>query len=192
MLEAEIKELTAAVKENTELLRQMNAGREEALKALTEGGAATTTAPTRRRSAAAKAAEAAADPAVSAADAKKDDAAAAAASWNPDISVDGMRTLMQDYLSIDDADAKTARTAQLRSVLDHFGVDAVNPIPSKPDKKSLEGDDVRRQAAFFLTRIVNGLPVDFKADWNFDSDPLAQGDLEPAAEPAAAEEDLLG
>ena len=180
MLEQELKELTAAVKESIEVMREMNAGRESALAAIRED-AKTGAKPAATRSARAK----------------KDETAAAAASdaavsWNPDLSANGTRTLVGDYLAIEDAAAKEARKADVKAVLAHFGADAFNPIEAKPDAKPIEGDDNRRQAVFFITRFANGLTVDFKADYDFDADPLAQGELEPAAaEEAADEDDIL-
>lgn len=188
MLEQELKENTAALRENTEALKQMNAGRDEALKALQEQAKGEGSS-ARKPRAAAKKEEPAAEPAEIAAG-----AAGEPSWWNPDISVVGMRGLVGDYIGQDaDADAKTARTANVKAVLAHFGVDAVNPLDNKPTAKAIKGDDNRRQAAFFITRFANGVPVDFSADYDFNADPLAQGDLEPVAEQAAAEEeDFLG
>lgn len=182
MLENEIKELTAALKENSELLRQANAGREEALKSLQEQAkeGATTGTARRTRAAAKKDEPAAAEPAAAKADAP---------SWNPDISVEGTRALVAGYVGQDDnAEAKKARTENVKALFAHFGVDAFNPVATKPDAKSIEGDDNRRQAVFYITRFAEGLPVDFSAEYDFGADPLTQA-VEPAAEEAAAEEE---
>lgn len=189
MLEAEIKELTAAMRENTEMLKTMNAGREEALAALiakegTATGAAATTTRRGRKPAAEAAATTSTEP---------ESKGVAAATWNPDTSVDGMRAIVGPYLDQKDADVKAANAANVRAVLEHLGADCLNPIPAKPDAKALEGEDERRQAAFFITRFREGLTVDFSAEYDFTSDPCSQGDPEPAAEPAAAaDDDLLG
>ena len=182
MLEQEIKELTAAVQENTEQLKQMNAGREESLKALLES--AKDDGKPARTTRAKKTETAAAEPAAS---------TASAPSWNPDLSVNATRSLVGDYLAQDDnPEAKKARTDSVKAVFAHFGADVFNPIESRPDAKAIEGDDNRRQAVFFITRFANGLTVDFKADYDFNADPLTQGELEPAAaEEAADEDDIL-
>lgn len=187
MLEQEIKELTAAVKELTEVTKVMNAGREEALKALQEQAKNEGAPAASRRSRASKKDEAQADTAPAAETAAP---ASDAPSWNPDLSKDGTRKLVGDYLNVEDAEAKKARTANVKAVLAHFGADAMNPIADRPEIKSVEGDDERRQAVFYITRFANGLTVDFSADYDFNSDPLTQGDMEPAAEPAA-DDDIL-
>lgn len=167
-IEALLAEHTAALNANTEQLKLMNAGRQEAISALTTSAGAA--APKAR--------------------AKKGETAAPAPAEvkpaGPDVSDDAMRAFVGGWLkSSDDKDEQAARGAQLKSVLEHFSASAL------VGDNGIKSEDERRQALFFITRFKEGLKVDFSADYDFDADPLSQGDVEPAGD-AAAEDDLLG
>lgn len=169
-IEALLAEHTAALIANTEQLKLMNAGREEAIAALSSNPA-----PASKTTRAKKGETASATPAAAAAPEK---------TKRPDVSDDEMRAFVGSWLkSTADKDEQAARGAQLKSVLEHFGVSAL------VGDAGIKGEDERRQALFFITRFKEGLKVDFSADYDFDADPLTQGDVEPDA---ADEDDLLG
>lgn len=169
-IEALLAENTAALNANTEQLKLLNAGREDALAALTAKSDAPK-ATGRGRKAATP------EPVDTPAETKKP---------TVDVSDDAMRAFVSGWLkSTEDAGEIAARGEQLKSILAHFGVTAL------VGDKGITGEDERRQALFFVTRFKEGLTVDFKADYDFDADPLSQGDVEPAAA-EAEEEDLLG
>ena len=171
-IEALLAENTAALNANTEQLKLMNAGREEAISALTSQAAAGAAPKTTR----AKKGETATAP-----------AAEVKTPAGPDVSDDAMRGFVGGWLkSTEDKDEQAARGLQLKSVLEHFSASAL------AGDNGIKSEDERRQALFFITRFKEGLTVDFGADYDFDADPLTQGDLEPAADDTADDDDLLG
>lgn len=167
-LEALLAENTAALNANTEQVKLMNAGRAEAISALTSQPATAPKATRARKTAETPAEVKPAGPATS----------------GPNISDDAMRAFVGGWLkSTEDKDEQAARGVQLKSVLEHFSASAL------VGDSGIQGEDERRQALFFITRFKEGLKVDFAADYDFDADPLAQGD---AAAGEVAEDDLLG
>ncbi len=182
-LEAQIAELTAAVKENTIVLKELCAGREEALAQLkaTAGGDKPAT-----RSRGKKAEEPAggADEGHgtngSAGGAQSAEVASAPTKRTVDTSDDGMRKLVSDWIASKGNDP--VMTA-LSEILKHFG------SPTIVGPKSTLTPEQRYQVTFYMARYEAGLPVDFAEAYEFDGDPLTQGAM---AEEAPGADDLLG
>lgn len=186
-IEALLAENTAALIANTEQLKLLNAGREDALAALTAKTDAPKGTGRGRKAAEPAATEQVATATASASTAETQSTMASTttlAKSTVDVSDDAMRAFVSGWLkSTEDASEVAARGDQLKSILAHFGVSAL------VGEKGITGEDERRQALFFVTRFKEGLTVDFSADYDFDADPLTQGNTEPAP---AAEDDLLG
>lgn len=90
---------------------------------------------------------------------------------------------------VTDADVKAAATAWMNgkskeqraeaaefifAMLDEFGID--NRMLTGPESKL--SAEQRKQALFYIQRKAAGLPVDFKADYDFDGDPTQGADEE--------------
>ncbi len=174
-IEALLKEHTEAIRENTEQLRLMNAGRDAALEKLTSNDASTATATRKPR--AKKEETAAAEPAKTEPAKDEPAAASAAANWNPDVSDDGLRKLAQTLVAKvkPDGSNKAEISGLLASINQELGTAKLVGPDSTLD------DDGKRKAAFFLTRFINDMPVDFNADYNFGEDPTRQA-VEPEAD----------
>lgn len=176
-LEAAIGSLGELLTINNDLLKQLIDGRTEALASLR--GADAGDKPARRTRApkadATPAAEPEAAPAPAAPKAKK---------FNPKIDDENVRTYLGDWMgSTDDKEERTKRGTFVKSVMDHFGSSTFVGETGIPAEN-------RKEALFYIERFRNGLTADFSADYDFDVDPLSQGDLEPVPEePAATDED---
>lgn len=177
---AQLGEVLAALQGNTTTMTTLIEGRQEALEALTAKDAPAAK-PARRTSK--KKDDAETDTAEDETETKQPETVAAA--FKPDISEDGLRALAVGYLTGGDDKGKADRVSNVQAMLQHFGAESINPVEGK---KSLDGDDVRTQAAFFLTRYAAGEKVDFKADYDFGADPLGQS----GATAAAADDDMVG
>ncbi|PAL23594.1 hypothetical protein [Sphingopyxis sp. GW247-27LB] len=181
-IEALLKAHTEALEANTEQLKILNAGRAEAIEKLTANDAGATATRKPRASKKAEEATAAAEPA----SAPKDDTAPASSKtgkWNPDISDDGLRALAGKLVAkvAPDQSNKAEIAGALTSINQELGT------PKLVGADSTLDDDGKRKAAFFLTRFVNDMSVDFNADYDFGEDPLRQA-VEPAAEEAAGDD----
>ena len=165
---AQLGEVLAALQANTAMLATLNEGRAVALEQLTAKDAEPAK-PAKRKAA------------------PKKEEPAPEAGWNPDLSPDGLRAAFVPYLTgpeTKDADVKAERVSNVGAILSELGVQSINPADGKTH---LEEDIDKRKAVFFVARFNAGLPVDFKADYDFDADPLTQ-----ATEPAASDDDLVG
>ena len=176
---AQMGELIAVLGKNTDTMGVMIDGRQEALEALTSKDAEPKK-PAKKAAAKKPKEEPAAEEAKEEAKPKAEEKPAA---WNPDISADGIRQHFVPYLTGADGEEKQKRVEHLSAILKELGAESINPAAGKTH---LESDDDRRKAVFYITRYANGLPVDFKADYDFDADPLTQ-----ATEPAASDDDDL-
>lgn len=176
-------ELIAVLTKNTDTMGVMIDGRQEALEALTSKDAEPKKPAKKAAAKKAKEEPAAEEPA---AEEPKEEpkTKAKADAWDPDLSAEGIRNHFVPYISGATGDEKQKRVDQLAGILAELGADTINPTEGKTH---LESDDDRRKAVFYITRYANGLPVDFKADYDFNADPLTQ-----ATEPAASDDDLVG
>lgn len=183
-IEKLIADLTTALRENTAATTQLNEGRNDALQQLKAAATSDADKPARkRRTSAEVAADAAAEQAPqadTAADAQsaKDEGAQAR---QGDFSGDALKSIAATYLGkFTDPAVRTPEAQKIKAMLDYFGT------PALSGEKSTLDDDQRYQAHWFLTRIVNGLAVNYSADNDFDSDPL--GD----AKGGDSDDDMLG
>lgn len=182
-IEALIKGLTEALVENTEQLKMVNAGREAAIEKLTTNDAGGAPARKPRASAKKDEAPAAAEPAAAEPAAEPAADAGPKYNWNPDLSDDGLRALAQKLVakSASEKDREAEILGSFKSVLQELGT------PKFVGADSTLDEDGKRKGAFYITRFINDMPVDFNADYNFGEDPLTQA-VEPEA--AAADEDF--
>lgn len=168
---AQLGEVLAALQANTAMLEKLHEGREAALEQLTAKDAEPAK-PAKRKPAAKKEEE------------KKKEEPEADTGWNPDLSPDGLRAAFVPYLTgpeAKDAAVKAERVGNVGAILAELGVQSINPAEGKTH---LEEEIDKRKAVFFVTRFNAGLPVDFKADYDFDADPLTQD--------ASSDDDLVG
>ena len=176
-----LTEVLAALGSNTELLKAVQEGRAEAIAKLTEKPAPATRSRTKKKDEEPEKDEAKEETA----EPKKEETA----SWEPDLSPEGMRAafgalLVPDGKQLDD-ETKKKEIAKVHSILAELGVESVNPAEGK---SHIESDDDKRKAVFYVSRFAAGLPVDFKADYDFNEDPLTQA-VPDKEEPA---DDLIG
>jgi hypothetical protein len=181
-IEQLIADHTAALNENTEQLKILNAGRAEALAAVDRvAAAAGESAPKRgRKKAEAEPAPAAgAEPAAGAA---AEPAPAAAEPSSSTVSVEEqLRAATAGYVDAEGltAEQKAARIENIKAIMSHFGGMLCGP-QSKLD------DQQRAQALFYVKRYAAGCTVNFSQEYDFAGDP-AQGGLE---ETAAADDEF--
>lgn len=176
---------TAAVLENTAKVEILIAGREEALAKLTEAGSSATGTKPARKTAAQKKKEEEAAAAVEA-ETEKPKATDKPKAWEPDITDDGIKAIVGAHSkTLTDDDARGVFVGQMKEIAEYFSKDKFLDIKTAEE---------RTQAVFYMIRFINGLTVDFKADYDYDQDPLTQGDLEPAADEADGADpmDMLG
>lgn len=183
-IEQTLIEIRDALTANTETMKILIAGREDALAQM-------------KAEAAKNAATGAAEPTTRRTRAKKDDAPPPAtttetpvapeqASTRRDINTsdDGIKALVAPWMGgITDAAARQAAADKLTEVLTHFA------SPKLTGPESTLDDEQRYQTYFFIERIIAGKPVNFSADYDFDADPLTQDQAAPDKNPA---DDFLG
>lgn len=188
-LEAELAELRGTVTALTEVLKQqiavterVVAGQAAAIEKLEAAKPASAGTRTRRSSKddapADTKAEGNAQPADTASGAADASSASDAKSFLPDVKdADGLKAHVGAWTgATEDADERAKRVGVLKAMAEHFGC--------APKFAELAADaDRLKQALFFIERAKAGLPIDFKADYDFDADPAQAG----AA--AAVEED---
>ena len=190
-LEAEIAELRGTVTALTEVLKQQIAVTErvvagqaaaiEKLEAAKPSSAGTRTRKQKEEPAAAadegKSNDAPADTASGAAAASS---ASETKSFLPDVKdADGLKAHVGAWTgATEDADERAKRVGVLKAMAEHFGC--------APKFAELAADaDRLKQSLFFIERAKAGLPIDFKADYDFGGDPKQDG----GASEVAAEED---
>jgi hypothetical protein len=172
-LEQALADNTAALNANTEVMKQLLAGREEALEKLT----AAADKPASTRKPRAPKADAAAAPAT---------ATAPETTAKPEISDDDLRAAASAYVAAagEDKAARQARGANLAAITQHFGTKTlVGP-------EGIQEQSDKAQTLFYIKRFTEGLPVDFSAEYDFDGDPCQGGD--PVAETADEDEFAIG
>lgn len=174
---AQMGEVLAALATNTATLEAMNEGRNAAIEQLTAKDAEPKK-PAKRTPKKKKDAEP---------ETKKEEKAdPEPEGWDPDITADGLRGAFTPYLTgTDDDDEKKKRIENVNAILAEIGAECLNPIAGK---KHIDNDDDRRRAVFYVGRFAAGLPVDFKADYDFNADPLTQA----TEESSSGNEDLVG
>jgi len=177
-IEAALEANTAATLVNNSLLERLLAGQEAALAKIEPPKAS-------RAPAAAKAKEpetpapTAKEPETPAPTAEESTAAAFTPHIDPNDD-DKMKAWVGGWMNADNGAHKPDRGAFMKSVLAEFGVSTLT------NDTGIKGADNRQRAYFYFARKMAGLPVDFKADYDFASDPTAG----PSA--AAADDDGLG
>jgi hypothetical protein len=195
-IEATLVELTAALQENTKTSLALSAalgvtsanqerliaGAEVAI-AKVEAGKATPAPRTRKKATEEPAAtETGADVAapVSEPEAKKPTGRV--------ITEDDLRTLASDFMkAATEATERVAAGEFLKSVAENFGLKKlVGPVVEGKEHlgAGISDPEEMKQAWFFISRKQAGLPVDFKADYDFD-EAIDQG-----AAPAAADDEF--
>lgn len=172
MLEEKIAALVAAVEANTAAVEKLNAGRDVALAKLEEkvtGGEAKPA--TRRRKkiddepAEGNAAGNAAPGSTTASQADSPSSAQTAAAFDDDT----LRGAVKDYIAGGkDEVARTARQANVKTIVDHFGGKLVGP-------ESTLDDEQKAQALFYVKRFAAGCKVDYSQDYDFSGDPTQDG-----------------
>lgn len=169
-IEAVMERLAIAVEQNNVVVEKLIAGRDAALEQLKTAAEAPKTTRSRK-----KADEPAAVVETPAAETPVAETPAATA-VTAEVTDDQLRDTAQKYIggAGEDATARQARGANLKAMLDHFGVaKLVGP-------EGLQDPEQKQQALFYLKRYDASIAVDFSADYDFAGDP-AQGGAEPAA-----------
>jgi hypothetical protein len=181
-IETLLAELRDAVDRNTQQLQVIEAGRQASLDQLVKAqGAAAETAPkTRGRK---KAEEPAAAPETGVTGeqnpAPGETPAATATTTAPTVDVTAidneLKQATADYIGGGATDdEKKARTANVVSIMDHFGTKLVG------SQSTLDADQ-KQQALFYVKRFAAGCTVNFSQEYDFAGDPT-QGSAAPAEE----------
>jgi hypothetical protein len=183
--EALLERVAVAIERNTESVEKLCAGRDAAL-AQFEKVATAGEAPKPRSRKKADAEPAAGNGAAAAAETTETVAAASQPATEPSIADDDLRNAAQAYIggAGDDVAARQARGANLKAILDHFGVSKlVGP-------EGLQDPEQKQQALFYLKRYDAGITVDFAQDYDFSGDPLVGGESVHAAAVTADEDEF--
>lgn len=170
-IEQLLAENTAALRENTETVQKLIAGRDAALAKLEEKVAAGEAKPARasRKKADAEAGNAATDaatdsPASTSPEPSAQSSAPAAAPAIDQTITDAVTGYLKG--TEDEAERKV-RTGDITSIMSHFGGKLVGP------HSTLDADQ-KVQALFYVRRFAAGCEVNFSQDYDFSGDP-AQG-----------------